>query len=123
MDQNILLFQCDEMKISYSLPDVGNNSIIKQEIYKDEISGFEYFFAYLPVEYLHHDDKINPRPIGSNISKLIQEFYQKRPQLHIQLGWIDINSDKSYVKIFDGQHKASAQIMLGAKKFTCKNIY
>ena len=40
-----IIFQRDEMKISYSLPDVGNNSIIKQEIYKDEISGFSNFFC------------------------------------------------------------------------------
>lgn len=102
-------------KISYSFSEIGNTSITEQEIYMDEISGFEYFFAYLPVEYLHHDDKINPRSIGSNISKLIQEFYLKRPQLHIQLGWINLEHESSEVKIFDGQHKASAQIMLGAR--------
>jgi len=103
------------MTISYSFPEKGNNQIISQPIYKDEISGFEYFFALLPIEYIHHDDKINPRSIGSNISKLIQEFYLKRPQLHIQLGWINLDDELTYVKIFDGQHKASAQIMLGSK--------
>lgn len=108
-------FKRDGTTISYSLSEIGENDIIKQHIYTDEISGFEYFFGFLPIEYLHHDDKINPRSIGSNISKLIQEFYLKRPQLHIQLGWIDITQESSSVKIFDGQHKASAQIMLGAK--------
>ncbi len=101
--------------ITFSMPEVGNNSITSCAVYTDPLSNFEYFFAYLPVEYLHHDDKINPRSIGSNISKLVQEFYLKRPQLHIPLAWIDTEADVQYVKIFDGQHKASAQIMLGVK--------
>ncbi len=108
-------FKINGNKISYSFSEIGDNSIITQDIYKDELSGFDYFFALLPIEFVHHDDKINPRSIGSNISKLIQEFYLKRPQLHIQLGWINANDVTSPVKIFDGQHKASAQIMLGTK--------
>lgn len=102
--------------IKYSLHDIGDNSIYQVPIYKDKLSGFEYFFVNLPIEYLFHDDKINPRSIGQNISKLVQEFYLKRPQLHISLSWIDLlNGNKSKVKIFDGQHKAAAQILLGVR--------
>ncbi|HTV43560.1 MAG TPA: hypothetical protein VMF08_23555 [Candidatus Sulfotelmatobacter sp.] len=37
----------------------------------------------------------------------------KRPQLHVALGWINLNeAEKPKVRIFDGQHKAAAQIML-----------
>jgi hypothetical protein len=103
-------------KINYSLPEVGMNEIKEVAIYRDELSDFEYFFLTLPIEYLYHDDRINPRTIGQNISKLIQEFHLGRPQLHISLAWIDLsNSNKSKVKIFDGQHKAASQILLGAK--------
>ena len=37
--------------------------------------------------------------------------------MHVSLAWIEINelNDHSYVKIFDGQHKAAAQVMLGVK--------
>src|SRR5690606_24680645 len=72
------------------------------------------FFTTLPIEYVHHDNIINPRSIGANISKLVTEFYGGNPQLHVSLGWIDISEGtKSEVKIFDGQHKAAAQVLLG----------
>jgi hypothetical protein len=76
-----------------------------------------YFFALLHIQYVHHDDKINPRSIGSNVSKLIAEFYKGNPQLHISLGYIDTNeNNNSPVKLFDGQHKAAAQILLGTRE-------
>ncbi len=105
-----------ETNIRYSLPDVAQNQINETPVYRDTLSGFEYFFSNLPIEYLYHDDKINPRSIGQNISKLVKEFHLKRPQLHVSLGWIDLeNGNKTKVKIFDGQHKAAAQIMLGTR--------
>jgi hypothetical protein len=112
-----LTFKKENDTILYSLAQIGNNSIIKAPIYKDKLSGLEYFFAVLPIEFVFHDDKLNPRSIGSNISKLIDEFYQGNPQLHISLGWIDISkSADSHVKIFDGQHKAAAQVMLDVRE-------
>lgn len=112
-----LKFRREDNNILYSLAHIGNTEIIKAPIHKDKLSGLEYFFAVLPIEYVFHDDKINPRSIGNNISKLIDEFYQKNPQLHISLGWIDIkDSSESKVKIFDGQHKAAAQVLLDVKE-------
>jgi len=101
--------------IEYSINLTGSNFKCKTRIYHDKLSGFRYFFCSLPIEYLFHDDKINPRSIGQNISKLIKEFYLKRPQLHISLGWMDASNSSSPVKIFDGQHKAAAQVLLGIK--------
>jgi hypothetical protein len=105
----------EDNKIKYSFSEIGDNSIQASIIYKDTISGFDYFFTVLPIEYIHHDDKINPRSIGSNISKLVQEFYLKRPQLHISLAWIDTTSSDVCIKVFDGQHKAAAQVLLGTR--------
>lgn len=110
-------FVRDDGVIRYSLPDIDKNQIIEAPIYVDALNGFEYFFAKLPIEYLHHDDKINPRSIGQNVSKLIEEFYKKRPQLHISLAWISLeNAQRSAVKVFDGQHKAAAQVLLGTRE-------
>ena len=42
---------------------------------------------------------------------------KKRPQLHISLGWWASTDDVSGpVKVFDGQHKAAAQILLGVDR-------
>lgn len=101
--------------LKYSFSEIGDNKLYSVPIYKDDMSGFRYFFMKLPIEYLAHDSRINPRSIGSNISKLVEEFYQKRPQLHVALGWISTQKGKSPVHVFDGQHKAAAQIMLGIR--------
>lgn len=103
-------------QLQYSLPGVGQNEIQSVPLYQDELSGFKFFFAQLPLQYIEHDSKLNPRALGSNIKKLIKEFHTGRPQLHAALGWLTTDDgDTAQVRIFDGQHKAAAQIMLGAK--------
>ena len=48
--------------------------------------------------------------------KLIKEFYNKRPQLHSGLARLTTNEKENKLFIFDGQHKAAAQILLGSKR-------
>lgn len=112
-----LTVKIEDQWAKYSFLEIGDNNIYRSPIYVDELSGMTYFFAKLPIAYLWHDDRINPRAIGSNISRLIEEFFKKRPQLHVSLAWLELNNSKtcSYIKIFDGQHKAAAQVMLGVK--------
>jgi len=111
-----LPFKINAGSVQYSLPEYGNNTVVECLIHKDDLSGFRYFFSTFPIEYLHHDEKINPRSIGQNISKLVEEFYQKRPQLHISLGWIlQKDGERCPIRIFDGQHKAAAQVLLGVR--------
>ena len=102
------------LEITY--PGIGRNDVITFPVYDDEISGFRSSFIDLPIEYLHYDDYINPRAIGNNLRKMVEEFHKKLPQLHISLGWIDSSQgNQAKVKVFDGQHKAAAQILLGAR--------
>ena len=104
-------------RIRFSFTEIGSTDIIELPIYEDKKSDVKYFFALLPIQYLHHDDKINPRSIGSNVTKLLAEFYKGNPQLHISLGYIETNDkNESPVKLFDGQHKAAAQILLGTRE-------
>lgn len=112
-----LSLKIDGATVCYSLSEVGDNRVISTPLHRDELSGMHYFFAYLPIAYMFHDDRINPRAIGANLHKLVEEFFKKRPQLHVSLGWVKIegNAGKTQVKIFDGQHKAAAQIFLGAR--------
>jgi len=111
-----LSFKVEGQQVTFSLSATGDERIHSVPVYGDELSDFRYFFIKLPIQYLRHDDRINPRSIGSNISKLVEEFYQKRPQLHVPLAWLSSANGKSAVHVFDGQHKAAAQILLGAKQ-------
>ena len=74
-------------KIAFTFAECGDPSVRAVDLYRDTLSGMKYFFAVMPTEYLHHDDRINPRSIGSNIRGLIEEFMKKRPQLHVALAW------------------------------------
>ncbi len=104
-----------DSSVEYSFPNVGDNTVHSSPLYQDKLSESLYFFAVVPLQYIHHDDMINPRSIGSNIRGLIEEFQKKRPQLHVGLAWWTSNEDSTgFLKLFDGQHKAAAQVLLGA---------
>lgn len=104
-------------ELRFSLAAMGDTSITSMPVWTDELSGLKHGFASLPIEYLFHDDRLNPRGIGSNIRALIVEFFAKLPQLHVPLAWIDTDEEGgSRVRIFDGQHKAAAQVLLGVRK-------
>ena len=112
-----LFIQEDGNSVRFSFPAIGRNEIYETPVFNDTMSGLAYFFTTIPIEYLHHDDIINPRPIGSSVRGLIEEFLRKRPQLHVGLAWWEPGNDgKAAVKLFDGQHKAAAQILLGVKE-------
>ncbi len=102
--------------LKYSFSEAGEKEIHLSQIFEDPISKEKTCFAEVPISYLYHDELINPRGINSSISKLVKEFYKGNPQLHLSLARID--GDK--LKIFDGQHKAVAQILLGNKKLTLR---
>lgn len=110
-----LTFKLDGDSLRYSLAEIGDNAVRTLPIYQDRLSGVRYFFAALPIEYLHHDDRINPRAIGGSLGKLVEEFHKGRPQLHVSLAWISAEKGQSPLKVFDGQHKATAQVLLGIK--------
>ncbi len=81
-----LALRRDASSVEYSLPGCGDHQIHRLSIFRDTLSQMGSFFAVLPLEYLHHDDRINPRSIGGNIRGLIEEFKKGRPQLQIALG-------------------------------------
>ncbi|MCM8811297.1 MAG: HNH endonuclease [Candidatus Omnitrophica bacterium] len=111
-----LPIEIEDHLVRYSFPELGKNQIYTTPLFYDELSKLHYFFIELPIEYISHDDQINPRAISGSLRGLVEEFFKGRPQLHISLGWIEVASNKGQVKIFDGQHKAVAQILLGVRK-------
>ena len=105
-------FDAENGLLKYSYSDIGDNNIYASPIFVDQLSGERSGFVEVPIEYIFHDEIINPRGINNSIGKLIKEFEKGNPQLHLSLARIDNNK----LKIFDGQHKAVAQILLGVKK-------
>ncbi|MCJ7544231.1 MAG: HNH endonuclease [Phycisphaerae bacterium] len=73
--------------------------------------GARSFVARLPFGCLHHDHQINPRSIV-DLEPMIEEFYTGYPQLQPSLATLtfDGSEGKAPVLVFDGQHKAAAQL-------------
>lgn len=112
-----LRVRCKDGHAEFSLSEAGQVHRRRVPLLRDKLSGMRSFFAPFPLKYLHHDDRINPRSIGSNIRGLIEEFLGQRPQLHVGLAWWEPTEDGvGPLKVFDGQHKAAAQILLGVRE-------
>ena len=111
-----LSFDSDGTEMRLTLAAAGDAGITTVPLYTDPLSKTRYFFAELPIEFLHHDDRINPRNIGGRLAALVEEFHRGRPQLHVGLAWLDQAAGAAQVKVFDGQHKAAAQVLLGVRR-------
>ena len=72
------------------------------------------FVARLPFLCLHHDHETNPRSIV-DLEPMIEEFYSGYPQLQPSLATLSVNGQdgKAPILVFDGQHKAAAQLYAG----------
>ena len=97
----------------FSIDEKGNTIIfngITLPLYNQRIDNNDnyYFFHEVDVKYLENDEQIQLRPLESKILPLIFNL-KKSVQLLPSLGRLD-NKEKK-VKIFDGQHKAVAQII------------
>ena len=108
-----LAFDMQPDEVRYSFAEIGDPAIRSVPVHQDPLSGLRYFFERMPIAYLHHDDRINPRGIGNSLGRLVEEFHRGRPQLHVALGWMETGSGSCQIKVFDGQHKAAAQVLLG----------
>ena len=109
-------YRIEDNTLIYSFDEGGDPTIFRTEIFTDDLSGEKTAFIKVPISYIYHDEIINPRGINSSISLLIKEFHKTNPQLHMSLGRISDNK----ILIFDGQHKAVAQIMLGVKELVLR---
>lgn len=104
-------YKIENGSLVYSFDECGDTKIYRTDIFTDELTGEQTAFIKVPLAYVYHDDVINPRGINSSIGLLIKEFHKPNPQLHLSLARLDDGK----ILIFDGQHKAVAQIMLGVK--------
>ena len=112
-------FKCNVSngKLSYSFSQIGDNTIYEAPIIVDPISGVSSAFLKIPISYVYHDEKINPRTLNASVSKLVKEFYLKNPQLHVSLSRLENVNNGQRVLVFDGQHKATAQVLLSSRAY------
>jgi hypothetical protein len=85
-------------------------------ILKDDVKGYQYFYAKLPAAGIQNDADLQPRPL--ELKRLWQLYLHlgKHTQLSPSIGRYKDN----YIRIFDGQHKAAAQVWNGRKELDCK---
>lgn len=98
------------------------NRSVDAQVYRCPITGWDYFYATLPVDILGSDDDhdqatgLQPRYlIFDKVFELFRHF-QTRPVLQPSLGRIL----DSRIRLFDGQHKAAALLWNGLRDVECK---
>jgi len=87
----------------------------KLPLYSQRINNVDnwYFFHDIPIEFLESDSEIQLRPLDSRILGLTLHL-RKSLQLLPSLGRLDALTKR--IRIFDGQHKAVAQIVGNNRK-------
>lgn len=83
-------------------------------IVHDPKSDLRSFFGLVPTACIHHDRTTNPRSIV-DLEPLIVEFYSGNPQLQPSLATLSFDEPEGVgeILLFDGQHKAAAQLYVG----------
>lgn len=86
-------------------------------LYTCPTTKWKYFYGTLPVEYIGNDGELQPRPLREpNLWKLYRHF-QFNTQISPSICRID---ESGTLLLFDGQHKAAAQIWAGRSIIECK---
>ena len=100
--QSVIKIQKGHKEIEYN----GKNLPLYNQIVNG--SNNYYFYDEIAIKYIENDEQIQLRPLGPNILPLIFNL-KDSIQLLPSLGRLDKLT--STIKIFDGQHKAVAQII------------
>lgn len=78
-------------------------------LYKCPATGWQYFYALIPVQYLNNDKDLQPRALRQESMWGLYRHFQRNTQLAPSICRVDPKG----LLLFDGQHKAAAQIWSG----------
>jgi hypothetical protein len=109
-------------KIKYELIEDDINIYFKDlchiyPIHMCSTKGWKYFYATLAVEAISNDSDLQPRPLREPSLWALYRHFQTNTQLALSI--CRINEDNK-ILLFDGQHKAAAQIWANRKRIECK---
>ncbi len=94
-----------------------NDSQHSYPIHECPTTGWNYLYATLPIEYIRNDSELQPRAIRENSMWVLYRHFQRNTQLAPSICRID---ESGHLLLFDGQHKAAAQIWAGRPMIECK---
>ena len=89
-------------------------TVLRSPVAIDPATKTEYFFTEVPTAYLHNDREVQPRLIeADHVSALAQDFVVRPVHEPSNCRLIPGVGDTARLMQFDGQHKSTAQIILG----------
>jgi len=111
----------DKNEIKIKLKNSGNNDnngdvTITYPLSTCPSTGFKYFYIVLPVEYINNDEQLQPRPLEF---ERLWELY-RHLLTNSQLTPSVCRLTENKILLFDGQHKAAAQVWADRKEIECK---
>jgi hypothetical protein len=87
----------------------------------DPATGVKYFFLDVPVRYIHNDTEIQPRVImPGHVRKLALDFLERPVHEPSNCRLVKKGPETGCLLQFDGQHKTTAQILIGRKTVPMK---
>jgi len=86
-------------------------------VYECPITYWQYFYALIPVQYIKNDKDLQPRALRQQAMWGLYRHFQRNTQLSPSICRFD---NEGRLLLFDGQHKAAAQIWAGRKAVECK---
>ena len=89
-------------------------TVVRSAIATDPATQTEYFFTEVPTAFLHNDKEVQPRLIeADHVSALAQDFVLRPVHEPSNCRLLLGEGDTARLLQFDGQHKSTAQIILG----------
>lgn len=104
----------DKGSVLVSYNSEGQPATSEFQVIEDKRSKVRCFVGMVPFICLHHNPEINPRSI-IDLEGMMEEFYGGNPQLQPSLATLTFEEPegKGEILLFDGQHKAAAQLYIG----------